>query len=74
MRTMGWVLVAAGIIQMAIAGGMSVSLPNYSDTANLDLIAQRAMVFQGGGFAFVSGVIALAAARIAKTIQAKAAE
>lgn len=66
MTRMGWVLVVLGVAQMIFAGQMDVSAPGYADMANIDLIAQRHMVFNGGGFAFVAGVVALAAAHVAK--------
>lgn len=68
MKRVGWFLVLAGLAQMIFAGQMSVSLP-ASDVANLDLIAQRHMVFNGGGFAFLAGIIALAAVHVAKAVR-----
>lgn len=69
MQRMGWVLVVVGVAQMIFAGQMSVTLTDYGDVANLDLIAQRHMVFNGGGFAFVAGIVSLAAAHVAKAVR-----
>lgn len=69
MTRMGWFLVVAGLAQMIFAGQMSVTVSAYEDIANIDLVAQRHMVFNGGGFAFLAGIVALAAAHVAKAVR-----
>lgn len=60
----GLVLLVLGILQMVGAGAMDVTTPADRSIANTDLMLQREMYFLGGGFAFLAGVILLAAERI----------
>lgn len=67
-RMVGWILVVAGILQMIVAGSMDVTAPGELGVANIDLMEQRALVFWGGGFAFLGGCIALAAERVRSAV------
>jgi hypothetical protein len=60
----GVFLLVAGIAQMIGAGAMDVTTPADPSIANTDLMLQREMYFIGGGFAFIAGVILLAAERV----------
>ncbi|MFN5211197.1 hypothetical protein [Brevundimonas sp.] len=64
----GWFFVVAGFAQMYQAGQMVVSLPVDPSVANMDLVAQREMIFDAGGYGLLVGVIVLAASYVASAI------
>jgi hypothetical protein len=64
----GWVLIVAGVVQMLFAADMTVSLPESPDVANMDLVAQRLLMFLGGGFAFLAGVAWVGVTHIVRAI------
>lgn len=70
-RTIGSIIVFAGLGIVVGAWSMSVQMPAEPGIANNDLMALRAMAFQGGCLLTLIGVIVLATAKIVAELRTR---